>query len=431
LVMRGILRSMARIERTRETLVASMLYRRIRQVQRVLMAEGAGILLGRLVRRVARRIESAASPELPVRKSDVLAPDVKRNATPMTRVVPRDAPLVVNWVLTPPSRGSGGHTTIFRLIHLLEQRGHQNRVYVYDRYLGDMEMHASMIRQLFPLVRAAIGDATKRLAPCDAIFATAWPTAYRVRNSDVSGKRFYLVQDFEPYFYPAGTESVLAEATYRFGFRGVTIGRWLAHKLSDDYGMHCDHVEFGCDTGRYFMTNAGRRPGVAFYARPRVHRRGFQLGVLALESFSKRHPDAEIHVFGEAVGKLPFPYTGHGVISPEELNALYNRCAAGLSLSLTNISLIPLELLGAGCIPIVNDAPHNRSTISNPYIRYVPATPGSLAEAIAEVIAAPNLVERAAEAAASVRTATWEQAGEALERVLRLELCSSPAYERS
>jgi glycosyltransferase involved in cell wall biosynthesis len=422
LVMRSILR---------ETLGSSPLYGRMRQMQRVLVTEGPAVLLRRMVRRLARRVESAAVADLPVQKVDLLAPDDEEGVAPCARVVADNTPLAINWVLTPPSRGSGGHTTILRLIHLLEQRGHHNRIYIYDRYMGDIGKHASTIRQLFPEVRAAIRDATECMAPCDAIFATAWPTAYRVRNAGVSGKRFYLVQDFEPAFYPAGTESVLAEATYGFGFRGVTIGPWLARKLSDDYGMHCDHVEFGCDTDRYFVTNVERRPCVAFYARPRVHRRGFQLGVLALELFSKRHPDAEIHVFGEAVGKLPFAYTGHGVISPDELNALYNRCAAGLSLSLTNISLIPLELLGAGCIPIVNDAPHNRSAISNPYIRYAPAAPRSLAEAVAEVISEPNLDKRAEEAAASVRTSTWEQAGETLERVLWHDLRSSPAYSGS
>ena len=33
-------------------------------------------------------------------------------------------------------------------------------------------------------------------------------------------------------FYPAGSQSLLAEATYRFGFHGVTAGRWLAQRLA-------------------------------------------------------------------------------------------------------------------------------------------------------------------------------------------------------
>ena len=42
--------------------------------------------------------------------------------------------------------------------------------------------------------------------------------------SPARGARFYLVQDFEPSFYAAGSEALMAEATYRFGFHGVTAG---------------------------------------------------------------------------------------------------------------------------------------------------------------------------------------------------------------
>jgi glycosyltransferase involved in cell wall biosynthesis len=313
---------------------------------------------------------------------------------------------------------------MFRIIEQLEHHGHTNRVYVYDRYHGDLVSHAATIRHLFPKVRGEIGDATQRMAPCDAVFATAWPTAYVVRNSALDARRFYLVQDFEPSFYPAGTESLLAETTYRFGFHGVAIGAWLAEKLTQEFGMDCTHFEFGCDTSRYFLTNTMSRQEIVFYARRGVHRRGFELGILALELFSRWHPKVRIHLFGEPIRRLPFPFQSHGVMSPDELNVLYNRCAAGLSLSLTNISLIPLELLGAGCIPVVNDAPHNRGTVKNPYVKYASATPEGLAKALSKVITSPSLTAHSAEAAESVLGATWDQAGVTVERVLR-RLCSS------
>jgi O-antigen biosynthesis protein len=401
--------------------VGGKLMRRAAQVARVYRAEGSRVVISRALRAAGRRLGTSGS-SLEVRYSDVLAADPAASARPAVRRAPPGAPLVVAWVMTPPARGSGGHTTIFRLIEFLESRGHTCRIYLYDRYLGDLRAHAAETRRLFPNVVAEIGDATQEMAPCDAMFATSWPTAYASLNSRAPGKRFYLVQDFEPFFYPVGTESGLAENTYRFGFHAITVGPWLAEKLSAEFGMACDHVEFGCDTRRYRLKNHGSRSGVVFYARPSAPRRAFELGALALELFSARHPEIRIHLFGEKVGKLPFPFAHHGVLSPDDLNELYNQCAAGLTISMTNISLVPLELLAAGCIPVVNDAHHNRRVLDNPHVCYAPTSPQGLAEALSQVVTQPDLHALARSASESVQAASWAQAGETVERVLQREL---------
>ena len=45
------------------------------------------------------------------------------------------------------------------------------------------------------------------------------------------GHRFYLAQDYEPYFYGRGSAYELAEDTYRFGFRMLTVGHMVADEL--------------------------------------------------------------------------------------------------------------------------------------------------------------------------------------------------------
>ena len=60
----------------------------------------------------------------------------------------------------------------------------------------------------------------------DAVFATGWETAYPVFNDAGDARKCYFVQDFEPLFYPVGSEYVLAENTYRFNFFGITAGKW-------------------------------------------------------------------------------------------------------------------------------------------------------------------------------------------------------------
>src|SRR5690606_18655192 len=96
---------------------------------------------------------------------------------------------------------------------------------------------------------------------------------------------------------------------YRMGFHAITAGKWLAQKLSHEFGMDADYFPFGCDTSRYGLKpGGGRRTGVAFYARSRTPRRGTELGLLALEILANRHPQLELHIFGEKVGSLPFKF---------------------------------------------------------------------------------------------------------------------------
>ena len=94
--------------------------------------------------------------------------------------------------------------------------------------------------------------------------------------------------------------------------------------------------------------------------------------MIALDLFSRRHPEVDIHLFGRSVRRPPFAATDHGLLTPQQLNRLYNRCIAGLVLSATNVSLVPHEMLAAGCIPVVNDAEHNRVVLDNPHVAYAP-----------------------------------------------------------
>ncbi len=110
---------------------------------------------------------------------------------------------------------------------------------------------------------------------------------------------------------------------------------------------------------------------------------------------------------------LPFVAHDHGRLPPRSSGDLYNRCVAGLVLSATNVSLVPHEMLAAGCIPVVNDAEHNRIVLDNPAVAYAQATPFDLANALACLVDRPVQSVDAARhpAAASVQGASWEDAG--------------------
>jgi glycosyltransferase involved in cell wall biosynthesis len=321
----------------------------------------------------------------------------------------RGTPLTVGWICTPPRGGSGGHTTLFRMVEGMEAAGHTCVLYLHDAYAGERSRHERVIRDHWPALRAEVRSTADGLPPLDAYVASGWETAHVLAShSDVPTRRLYFIQDFEPLFYPAGSHYVLAEDSYRFGFRAITVGPMLADLLRDRFGIDARVAEFGCDTSIYRLTNPAPRSGVVFYARRDVARRGFLLGLVALREFHRRHPEHEIHVFGDPTVSLPFPATNHGILRPAQLSELYNRCAAGIAISFTNLSLVPDEMLACGVVPVVADDEYAKVSIDNPHVRWVSPTPLGLADALDAVVHRdrPSPVE----VAASVRTTSWEAA---------------------
>ncbi|WP_246752800.1 glycosyltransferase family 4 protein [Sinorhizobium sp. BG8] len=327
----------------------------------------------------------------------------------------------MNWIIGPAGPGSGGHTTAFRILNFLEKLGYRNRVYFYDPYGGDLQYFTDIARDYYKL-NCEIANARRGMKDAHAVVATSWASAYAAYNAKCSGKRFYFIQDFEPFFYPTSTNSLLAENTYRMGFHGITAGRWLADKLTREFGMKTDHFPFGCDTAQYRRSAGSERKGIAFYARSHTPRRAVELGILALEIFAKRHPDVELHLFGQHLGALPFRFTNHGPSNPAKLNDIYNKCFAGLCLSLTNVSLVPYEMLACGCIPIVNDGPQNRVVLENAFVRFADPTPISLAQELEAVMGAPDREDISRKAAESVTLTSWDTAGAAVDAALRRAL---------
>ncbi len=397
---------------------------RVQQTRRLLQGEGYAGVAARLLDRASQRLMPASGERLPVARSDLVrAAEIASSGWQLPPPVPLSAAdrLDVAWNCVPPGEGAGGFTTMFRLASSLEQAGHRCTIYLHDRHAWALEQHEKTIRAWWPSLQAEIRDAADGIDDAHAIFATSWETAYPVLTSPARGTRFYLVQDFEPSFYAAGSKALLAEATYRFGFHGFTPGPWLADLLERDYGMASDYFDFGCDLQTYQLDDAADRTGICLYSRPSTPRRAFELAVAALDLFVERHPEIDIHLYGESVGRLPFAAHDHGLLAPGELNALYNRCLAGLSLSATNISLVPYEMLAAGCIPVVNDAPQNRMVLDNSEVVYAPATPFDLANALAALVERPVAERRAGaeSAAASVQQVTWDDVGPSTERVIR------------
>ena len=296
----------------------------------------------------------------------------------------------INWVIPDFGIGSGGHLNIFRVIKKLEENGFVCRINIDGAtHFSNGEEARKCIRDNFFPVEAEVDIGRKELRPAAATFATAWMTAYTVRDFRGSGKKYYFVQDYEPFFSAMGSDSVFAEETYKFGFKGITAGNWLARILSDKYEMETVPFHFSYDRELY-KPHLRREPQIKrvfFYARPVTPRRAFELGLLTLAKVHEKNPDIEFVLAGWDLSgyQFPFPYLNAGMLPLNELPDLYSQCDIALVLSFTNLSLLPLEAMACNCAVVSNRGENVEWLLNEKVVKLSDATPECLCKTIIDL----------------------------------------------
>lgn len=305
--------------------------------------------------------------------------------------------LRIGIVCYPPNAGSGGHTTLFRMVRALEERGHRCTLVFYEPSGGEVSRHEPVIRRAWPELEAGIASVEDGFASYDAVLASSWETAHVVATRNLNAAAFYFIQDYEPFFYAHGYLYELAEATYSFGLQNIALGGMVSETLRRRVGIEAELVvPFGCDTGTYRRLETSDsapepRRGVVYYAKRTVDRRGYLLAKATLERFHALRPDQPIHVVGDAVHGWGIPVIQHGSVPPAELNRIYNATIAGLAMSFTNVSLVPGELLAAGTVPVLNRLSGPRLDLDSSDAIWAAGHPDALAAALTTAVDADDL----------------------------------------
>jgi glycosyltransferase involved in cell wall biosynthesis len=339
-------------------------------------------------------------------------------------------PMTVAWIVPKWSVGSGGHTTIFRLVRQLERRGHSCSIHLFDP--DRMEPRAGgqlreEIREHFVPVDAQVFRDLSSWTGADVAIATEWRTAFPLRDLPGCRAKAYLVQDDETQFYPTSAQSIWARESYRLGYRAIAYTPWMADVLRERDGVEARYFECGTDTDVYtFAGEEGRDPNlVAVYARWETPRRAVELAFAGLGNLFERRPGLRVALFGSNVEvQTPFPATDLGVCPPAELAALYRRASVGLVFSLTTHSLVAHEMMASG-LPLVELEGANVASAlgdSGELVQLAAQAPDAIADEV------ERLLDDRAHAAAMARRArafveqrTWERAGDQVEGAL-LEL---------
>lgn len=213
----------------------------------------------------------------------------------------------------------------------------------------------------------------------DYFLSTMWYTAYNANNvldeqKRIFGKRMpmvYLVQDYEPGFYPWSSEYLLAESTYHLDNQLVVFNSKYLKEFFDANGYRFENSYYfdpvlneklGEILNSADISNIERKNRILFYGRPSKARNAFQLICMALEKWSvldKHSSNWEIFSAGEDLKDIKLNNNivikSLGKMSVEEYAKFMLESKIGISLMASpHPSYPPLEMATFGMKVITN-----------------------------------------------------------------------------
>lgn len=299
----------------------------------------------------------------------------------------------IAWFLPPLTKGSGGLNTVFRNAEALVEHGctcdfvfppsaalvtteEETRVNIANWF--DYK-HDCKIK----LYETTVGP------DYDLAIATFWDTAPLVASQKCLNKA-YFIQDWEPSFYPISDAYYLAMQSYELGLVPITIGRWLANKVSQASGVSAFFTDFCADLSVYRNKHIEKENAICAIYQPEKPRRTAKILLTALRIVKELNPEIAVYLYGSNADVEYKEFTNLGIISKDDCNNLYNRCKLGISMSTTNPSRIPFEMMAAG-LPVVELAGDNTSfDFPEDSICFAKPSPVSLATLINCLINQPD-----------------------------------------
>lgn len=324
--------------------------------------------------------------------------------------------------------GAGGHMTIFRIASYLEKFGHNVRFLIQNPsvHKSGSAARETINAHFLPFSGSVeLFSGKTPTASGDALIATDRFTCYPVKAMGQFRRKFYFVQDYESLFYPAGTEALLTEATYSFGFDCLCAGEWLHKIMSQKYGQWSMHWPLAYDNTVYLpRRDESSRPTtrIALYARWVTPRRSVELAFMALEILKKRGVEFEVDFFGWKLGPLEvsFPYRDHGILDGARLAELYRDSTFGVVFSATNHSLVNREMMACG-LPVIDlDLETVTSIFPADTIALAKPNPVSIADVMERLL--KNRQEREALSLAGknhVAHLSWENSARMVEKAIQ------------
>lgn len=279
---------------------------------------------------------------------------------PVCNVIPHKINKIA-FVVPTLKRFAGGHTSILRLGTCLAEKGY-DVCYVSFHNQDKMKME-KVAHDNLPSVKGRFCQCSEGLhCEYDVCIATSWESVYWAKR--LSGYKMYFVQDFEPYFFKLSERYLLALKTYELGFHIVSLGNWNTRQIEKNCTLagKIESIDFPYEPSEYkaaprdFSLYAHKQKvSIAVYTKEEGKRIPNMLqGILlkASEELKRHGITLDIKFFGLKNNHRVTIGTNCGKLNKTELAELYKNSDFGMVASMTNISLVPYEMIAVG-LPVI------------------------------------------------------------------------------
>ncbi|MDF2869548.1 MAG: glycosyltransferase [Anaerocolumna sp.] len=256
---------------------------------------------------------------------------------------------------------SGGQTSMLRLGTELAKLGHEVGYVVYKpQTKSDMEEIAAS--NLTGYLGRMYTNKQLEGIKSDIVVATSWDTVAFTKK--IPGYKMYFIQDYEPYFFSFGELFLMAKKTYEQGLHMVSLGAWNKEMIEKNCRpvSPVDYVEFPYESAEYPHY---KRDYDSYSKKKEI------VVAVYLKYYGKRLPNITQHMLKQVKEKflsdgikLTLLYYGEdksfrteggenlGMLTKKELLSLYRRADFGMVASMSNVSLVPYEMLATG-LPLI------------------------------------------------------------------------------
>ena len=316
----------------------------------------------------------------------------------------------------------GGVSTALRIFEKLKASVPHARILVTDAVVRDYDKTKFREYALSPPLLDSTGNSILELhdrnnitidvAPGDVFLASAWWTAYTARQL-IHWQReyyklepkplFYIIQDYEPGFYPWSSRYMLAESTYKADVPTVAIFNTgilqefferLGYTFFQKYHFNPTINPMLLEKAKIAQKTKRSSPYQLFvYGRPSVPRNAFEIIIQGLHIWVNSYPNAKNWNIVSAGEKHPEIPLGNGIklasvgkLTLEEYANELTRSSVGLSIMISpHPSYPPLEMAAFGLEVITNSfANKDLSEGSSSIISIQNLTPESIASTLTD-----------------------------------------------
>lgn len=325
--------------------------------------------MGRAYTRVAQNSSISEEAMMLLSAATVSSSQVKAVHAQHAALEGRHEVRTINWFIPDIDMPFfGGLNTAFRIADKLKRdHGVENRFIV----LG--ERHEAFISTALTAAFPGLADAAvyfydgsmaalADVPEADAAVATLWLTASHVAKFEGAARKFYLMQDYEPAFYPASTMFAMAEESYRLGLYGICNTDSMHRIYTEEYKGKATYFTPAVDQSIYNAIDRREKSDdepVTIFAYARDHFRNcWEMVYAALSEIKRIHGD-KVRILAAGARYLPesADFIDMGLLDYRATGAVYRETDIGLTMQISrHPSYLPLELMSSGVTMVAPDS---------------------------------------------------------------------------